>query len=147
MLLLHTSTAYTTRTLYWSSAVMCCAVSKEPLACHPVPRNAALWKKSIRVYQSTSASIKYCILSLQSASLKNTDTSVKKCCYMFDRMYLNGMLHPAKKKNVLKRFEFTHIYLWHPLCQKNCCDSSPRYHACKNCMCIFIRIHTHQKHT
>jgi hypothetical protein len=53
----------------------------------------------------------------------------------------------CKEKNVLKRFEFTHIYVWHPLCPKNCCDSSPRYHVCKNCMCIFIRIHTNQKHT
>lgn len=99
--------------------------------------------KYLCIYQILHIEFTKCLFD----SLKNTDTSVKKCCYMFDRMFMNGMLHPAKKKNVLKRFEFTHIYVWHPLCPKNCCDSSPRYHVCKNCMCIFIRIHTNQKHT
>ena len=88
---------------------------------------------------------KYCILSLQSDSLKNTDTSVKKCCYMFDRMYLNGMLHPAKK-NVLKRFEFTHIY--GTPCAQRIVVIQARDTLYVKIVCVYyISIHTHQKHT
>ena len=148
MLLLHTSTAYTKRTLYWSSAVMCCVVSKEPLACHPVPRNTALWKKSIRVYQSTSASIQgwegRLYYYLEILHIEFTKWLFEKHRHVRKEMLLHVWQdvfewNAASCKEKCAQKVRIHAYLWHPLCPKNCCDSSPRYLVCKNCMCILYK--------